>query len=156
MQCNTENFVPIVVPIFSTSSSSSSSSSPPMTSSTVSSESVDRQERGDPYGQITIPQCCQAKVSKGKNGETRAIPKHRNGCKNSERILWMTEFLNTETHTPVLLMKYLWSLRLREVRIWVSTMFILISRKTEIARSARGPKSQGLRAEDALAVSYLV
>ena len=30
-------------------SSSSSSTSPPMTSSTVSSESVDRQERVDPY-----------------------------------------------------------------------------------------------------------
>ena len=66
-QCNTENFVSIVVPGFSTSSSSSlpsstsmtpsrqeidhptssssSSTSPPMTSSTVSSESVARQER---------------------------------------------------------------------------------------------------------------
>ena len=72
IQCNTENFVPIVVLGLSTSSSSSlpsstswipsrqeidhpkssssSSTSPPMTSSTVSSESVDRQERGDPYG----------------------------------------------------------------------------------------------------------
>ena len=35
-------------------------------------------------------------------------------------------------------------------------MFILTSLKTEIARSARGPKSQGPRAEDALAESYLV
>ena len=34
--------------------------------------------------------------------------------------------------------------------------FILTSRKTEIARSARGPKSQGPRAEDVLAESYLV
>ena len=72
VQCNTENFVPIVVPGLSTSSSSSllsstsmtpswqeidhpksssrSSTSPPMTSSTVSSESVDRQERRDPCG----------------------------------------------------------------------------------------------------------
>ena len=33
---------------------------------------------------------------------------------------------------------------------------ILTSRKTEIARSARGPKSQGPRAGDALAESYLV
>ena len=71
IQCNTENFVPIVVPGLSTSSSSSfpsstsmtpsrqeidhptssssSSASPPMTFSTVSSEHVDRQERGDPY-----------------------------------------------------------------------------------------------------------
>ena len=72
IQCNTENFVPIVVLGLSTSSSSSllsstsmtpsrqefdhptssssSSTSPPMTSSTVSSESVARQERGDPCG----------------------------------------------------------------------------------------------------------
>ena len=59
---------------------------------------------------------------KGTNGETRAIPTYRNGCKSSEKILWMTEFLNTETHTPVLLMNHLWSLRLREVRIWVNTI----------------------------------
>ena len=72
IQCNTENFVPIVVPGLSTSSSSSllsstsmtpsrqeidhptssssSSISPPMTSSTVSSDSVARQARGDPCG----------------------------------------------------------------------------------------------------------
>ena len=69
MHCNTENFVPIVVPGLSASSSlslpystsmtlsrheidhptssSSSCTSPPMTSSTVSSESVARQERKD-------------------------------------------------------------------------------------------------------------
>ena len=35
----------------------------------------------------------------------------------------MTEFLNTETHTQVLLMDHLWSLLLREVRIWVNTVF---------------------------------
>ena len=72
IQCKTENFVPIVVPGLSASSSSSlststpttplrqeidhpkssscSSTSTPMTSSTVSSESVDRQEHGDPCG----------------------------------------------------------------------------------------------------------
>ena len=66
----------------------------------------------------------------------------------------MTEFLNAETHTRVLLMDYLWSLR--EVRIWVDTVFILTSLKTEIARSVRGPKLQGPRAEDALAEPYLV
>ena len=68
----------------------------------------------------------------------------------------MIEFLNTETHTPVLLMKHLWSLRQREVRIWVNTVLKLTSLKTEIARSVRGPKSQGPRAEDALAEPYLV
>ena len=61
-----------------------------------------------------------------------------------------------ETLTPDLLMKYLESLRLREVRIWVSTVFILISLKTKIARSVKGPKLQGPRAEDAMAEPYLV
>ena len=65
IQCNTENFVPIVVRGLSTTSSSSLPSSTPMTSSTdidhsdhppaiVSSESVDRQVRGDPYSSETL------------------------------------------------------------------------------------------------------
>ena len=45
---------------------------------------------------------------------------------------------------------------LREVRIWVNTVFILTFLKTEIARSARGTKLQGPRAENALAEPYLV
>ena len=53
-------------------------------------------------------------------------------------------------------MNYLWSPRLREVLIWVSTVFILISLKTEIARSVKGPKLQGHHAEDATAEPYLV
>ena len=36
------------------------------------------------------------------------------------------------------------------------SVFMLTSLKTEIARSVRGPKSQGPRAEDALAEPYLV
>ena len=77
IQCNMENFVPIVVLGLSTSSSSSlpsstsmtpsrqeidhptssssSSTSPTMTSSTVSSESVARQERGDLCGIDSYP-----------------------------------------------------------------------------------------------------
>ena len=39
---------------------------------------------------------------------------------------------------------------------WVNTVFILTSLKTEIARSVRGPKSQGHRVEDALAEPYLL
>ena len=38
--------------------------------------------------------------------ETR-IQTYQNGCKNSKRILWMNEFMNTETHTRVLLMNHL-------------------------------------------------
>ena len=40
--------------------------------------------------------------------------------------------------------------------VWVSTVSALTSRKTNIAKSVRGPKSQEPRAEDALAESYLV
>ena len=35
------------------------------------------------------------------------IPTYQKGCNNSERILWMKEFLSTETHTRVLLMSHL-------------------------------------------------
>ena len=83
IQCNTKNFVPIVVPGLSTSSSSSllsstsiapsrqeidhptssssSSISPPMTSSTVSSESVARQEREDLCGMDSYPSTVSSK-----------------------------------------------------------------------------------------------
>ena len=82
------------------------------------------------------------------NGETRcllpsqrhSVPTSWSGCKNSEKISWMTKFLNMETQTPVLLMKYLWSPHPREVWIWVNTVFTLTSPETEIARSVRGPK----------------
>ena len=92
IQCNTENFVPIVVPGLSTSSSSNlpsstsmtpsrqeidhptssstSSTSPPMTSSTVSSDSVDGQDLGTHTIEITIPQSCQVNMLQGKNGVT--------------------------------------------------------------------------------------
>ena len=42
------------------------------------------------------------------------------------------------------------------MRIWINTVFVIISLKTEIARSVRGPKLQGPRAEDAMAEPYLV
>ena len=117
-QCNTEKFVLIVVPGLSASSSSSLPISTPMTSSMemdhsdhppaiVSSESVDRRQvRRDPYSSETKTQNQRMRI-KSKYGETRIIPTYRSGCKISERILRMTEFLNAETHTRVLLMKYL-------------------------------------------------
>ena len=52
-------------------------------------------------------------------------------------------------------LKLLWSRLLRDLRIWVNTVFLLISLKTEIARSVNGPKLQGLHAEDAMAKPYL-
>ena len=53
-------------------------------------------------------------------------------------------------------MKYLQSPHPRDVRVWVRTVFIFISLKTDIARSVRGPKLQGPRAEDTMVEPYLV
>ena len=92
IQYNTENFVPIVVPGLSTSSSSSlpsstsmtlprqeidhptSSSSlytsPTVTSSTVSSQSAARQERGDPRGIDSYPAAVSSKhVQRQERGD---------------------------------------------------------------------------------------
>ena len=68
----------------------------------------------------------------------------------------MVKFQHMDTLTPVVLMKRLLCPYSRDVRIWVSTVFILSSLMTEIARSVEGPKLQGLRAEDAMAEPYLV
>ena len=43
----------------------------------------------------------------------------------------------------------------RREDLGINIMFILISLRTEIARSASGPKLQGFRAEDAKAMPYL-
>ena len=75
-----------------------------------------------------------------QNGATRCVPTYRNGCKNSEKISWMIEFLNAETLTPVLLTKYLWNLR--EVDLGKHSVNTHFTKKTEIARSAREPKLQ--------------
>ena len=70
----------------------------------VSSESVERQVRGDPYFPVTseellIQPTKNPQIRKNENhGKTNIIPIYRSGCKNSERILWMKEFLNAETH----------------------------------------------------------
>ena len=81
----------------------------------VSSSHVERKERCDPLTKPTK----NPKPNKNENHEkeraTRCVPTYRNGSKNSERISWMTEFLNAETHTPAPLMNHLWSLCLREM-----------------------------------------
>ena len=149
IQCNMENFVPIVVPGLSASSSSSSHPSTSMTPSrqernhrtsssssstspttTVLSDSatqarqdlsgidshpvpvwsshVERIERRDPL----LPK--PTKNPKPIENENHDIERGDPLCsdipewlKNSERISWMTEFLNTETHMPLLLMNHL-------------------------------------------------
>ena len=83
-----------------------------------------------------------------QHGETRCIQtilRFRNGCKNSGRTWWMMKFRYREALTPVLLVKFLDCRQQGDVRIWASTVFMLISLKTEIARSVNGPKLQGPR-----------
>ena len=87
IQCNTENFVPVVVPGLSTTFSISSTS----TSTT--------------HEPTKIPK--PNKKLGSRTGTGTRIPTYQEGCKNSQRILWMKEFLNTETHTRVLLMNHL-------------------------------------------------
>ena len=103
---------------------SSSSSSPTVTSSgnetregenriesdispvTVSTKVDDRTGQPDETQANKIPKT-HKKRSHRQFGATRCVLKSRSGCKNSGKMWWMIEFLNTETHTPVLLMKYL-------------------------------------------------
>ena len=90
--------------------------------------------------------CSLSKKSKSsfKNGRTRTIPRrnylhvdvHRDSYASSELFLG-----------PMLA---------RSSDLGKHSVFIFTSRKTEIARFARGPKSQGRRAEDVLAESYFV
>ena len=121
IQCNTENFAPIVVPGLSSSSSSncpssasrtlsrqeshhptSTSSSSTSPTTTVSSDSETR-ERED----LSVIDSHPVSVSSEHVGRAHCVLKSRSGCKNSGKILWMEEFLNAETLTPVLHTKYL-------------------------------------------------
>ena len=123
----------------------------------MSSSHVERTERGDPL----LPK--PTKSPKPNNNET---PIERGNPLNSEIPEWLQEFREnlvddeipvhgdshaTSSHEVIFRADIQ-----RDVRIWVSTVFKLISLKTEIARSARGPKLQGPRAEDAMAKPYLV
>ena len=116
----------------------------------------------DKYGETRIllkhQKSCWIKQLKSQNqikmritnryGETRIIPTYRNACKNSENLVHE----RVPEHRD--LMNHLYNLW--EVRIWANTKFILTSRKTEIARSVRGPNLQEPRAEDSLTEPYLV
>ena len=165
------------------SSSSSGSSSTLGTSmkqesrSSSSSSAKFRFEKGKMYLSLTSLQCqCllwlmmdrgnlrkskpttsqnQIKRKPRQNGETRVILKSRNGCKNSREIWWMMKFHYRESLTPILLANHLYNRLQRDVRIWVSTVCIFISPKTEIAKSVNGPKLRGPLAEDGRAKPYL-
>ena len=126
--CNTENFVPIVVPGLSSSSSgssstsktpsrqesrSSSSSSSSSSSPTVSEIQI--REREDGINSDTSPVQVSTPVD-DRSGQpdgttieraTRWILRSQSGCKISRKIWWMIKFQHIETLTPILLMKLL-------------------------------------------------
>ena len=158
IQCDTENFVPVVVPGLSASSSSGSDHSTSMTpsrqerhcstsssssSSSPTASEIQTREREDRIESDTSPvpvsifnvddrtgkpvvgresnhepvHQANQKFSKTNKKETMIelptqvaqVLTSRSGCKNSWKFWWMMKFLNTETLTPVLLMKYLQS-----------------------------------------------
>ena len=114
IQCNTENFVPIVVPGLSTSSSSSllsstsvtpsrSTTSTPMTSSTeidhsdhppaiVSSESVDRQVRRDPYSSQTSEELLNKPTKTPKPNKNELHEQVRGDPYFSDIPEWLQDF----------------------------------------------------------------
>ena len=169
---NTENFVPIVVPGLSSSSSSSSHPSTSMTPSrqesnhptsssssstsptTMLSESETR-EREDLSGTDSHP----APVSSSHVERTRGDPLY------SEIPKWLQEFRGNlvddrvperrdshagSSHEPSIEPTPTRSVELGKHCVYTHVL------KTDIARSVRGPKVQGARAEDALAEPYLV
>ena len=230
IQCNTENFVPIVVPGLSASSSSSSHSSTSMTPSRHEINHPTSSSSSSTSPTTTVLSDSETRAREDLSGiDSHPVPVSSSHVEQIERgdplysdiPEWLQEFkenlvddkvfLNAETHTPVLLMNHplepMRSVNLgkrgdplcsdnseipewlqefrenlvddeipehgdshasssheasfsspysRDVRIFVNTVFILTSLKTEIARSVRGPKLQVPRAEDALAEPYLV
>ena len=129
--CNTENFVPTVVPGLSTSSSGvfrrlqrhlrnrrviprhplQPRSSSPTVSEIQTREREDRIESDISPVQVSTsvddrsgqPDRTQA----NKRGNPLESERSRSGCKNSGKIWWMMQFQYTEILTPVLLMKHL-------------------------------------------------
>ena len=202
--CNTENFVPIVVPGLSTSSSSGSHSSTSMTRSrqerhcstssssssfsptTTSSESETREREyqsaidSSPVHVSSFnvddrtgkPVVCR-ETNHEQNQANQKFPKtskkettiERGDPLYSEIPEWLQEFREKLVDNGVPDHRDSHASSSHEVSLettskrsedWVSTEFILISLKTEIARSVRGPKLQGPRAEVAMAEPYIV
>ena len=173
--CNTENFVPIVVPglsssssgssstsrtpmkqeSHSSSSSSSSSSSPTVISPVPVSNSVD-----DRSGQLDET---QANETPKPNKKETTIERGNPLCSDDSEIPeWLQEFRENLVDDEIPLQggshassSHEASLEPTTKRREDSGKHSVYFPRTEIARSASGPKLQGLRAEDAKAKPYL-
>ena len=165
------------------STSSSSSSSSPTTATSSDNETREKEDRieSDPCpvpvsssnveDRTVQPVVDQANQKLPKTNKKVTMIERRNplfadsGRASSEIPEWLQEFREIlvdevperrDSHASSSHKVSLEPTYKRDVRIWVSTVFILISLKTEIARSVRGPKLQGPRAEDAMAEPCLV
>ena len=161
--CNRENFVPIVVPGLSCSSSGSSSisrtpsrqESHSSSSSSVSSSSptvseTQTREREDRIESDISPVQVSTSVD-DRSEQPDETTMERGNPLNSEIPEWLQEFrenfggwwnfiTRTLSRQFFSLMKLLQSRHSRDVTIWVSTVFILTSIKTEIAKSVKMTK----------------
>ena len=197
IQCNTENFVPVVVPGLSTSSSSSSyhstsmtpsrqerhcstssssSSSSPTTATSSDNETREREDRTEndtspvPVSSFNVDDRTEQPVVGRESNHEQIHQANQNFSKTNlketmiergnplsadsrSRKLWnpgvaariqgtFGGWWNSSTW-KLSRQFFSWSLFRAhiqgDVRIWVSTVFILISLKTEIARSVKGP-----------------
>ena len=157
-------------------SHSSSSSSPSSSSPTVSEIQIREREdlNNSDISPVQVSELVDDRTGKPVETQANEIPKtnkkeatieRRNLCGDSEIPEWLQEFrenlvddeipLQGGSHASSSHEASLEPTTKRDVRIWVNTIFILISLKTEIARSVNGPKLQGPHAKDAMAKPYL-
>ena len=124
---------------------------------TVSSDHVERKDRGDP---LTKP----TKNPKPNKNEDHELERGDPFC--SEIPEWLQEFRENlvddrvperrDSHASSSHDTIFRAYAYEKCGFGENTVFKLTSLKTEIARSVRGPKLQEPRAEDALAEPYLV
>ena len=132
----------------------------------VSSEHVERQERGDPCSsEISAEQLLTKPTKNPQPNENVNHDQERGDPLHSDVPEWLQEFRENlvddrvpehrDSHASSSHESSLEPTPARSADLGKHSVYTT-SRKTEIARSARGPKLQGRRAEDALVESYLV
>ena len=157
-------------PVSHSSTFSSSASSSPTVSDTKTREREDRMESDfspvtvsnrvdERSGRPDIDQASKLKTKKPKRERGDTLLRKRGDPLSCEIPEWLQEFRDISVDDEILehglsRQFFSWSIfRAHIQETWglcVITVFILISLKTEIARSVRGPKLQGHRAGDAL------
>ena len=178
--CNTENFVPIVVPGMTSSSSTSSSSlrTPIKQESHSSSSSSSSSPSSPAVGEISVREREDALNSDispvpvselvddrtGKPVETQANEIPGNLCDDPVVPEWLQEFrenlvddeipLQGGSHASSSHEASLEPTEKRRKDLGKHKICILIFPKTEIGRSVNGPRLQGHHAEDAMAKPY--